>query len=268
MSRRRLVALLVGLGVVVAGVAVVLVLLRNDTTTVIDANRARAVATTTTSQPTIAGSSTTAAFNPVPAGGDDVVVYAYELSGFEAVDALAGARHDYPAATYLTVQSGGCGELWRWQAIEERWSSWEVCDPQHVTVAGFDSFNRWFGVADLQQYRCDDPAPYLPPAADVETWTFACSTENITQATTAEVVGTETLDVGGIPVETIHIHYTDTLSGDSTGGSETDRWFRLDEPLVVREVGSTASASPSPIGTVNYTEEYGISLQSLDPLSL
>jgi len=268
MSRRRIVALLVGLGVIVAGVVVVLALLRDDTTTVLDADQAQAAAMTTTSSPPDGGSasSTTPAFTTAPAA-DDVVVYAYEMSGHEEIDALAGARHDYPAETYLTIQTGGCGQLWRWQAIEERWSSWEVCDPQHVTVAGFDSFNRWFGVDDLQQYRCDGPAPYLPPSADTDTWTFVCSTEDISQETAVEVVGVETLDIGGKEIETLHIHYTDTLTGDSTGGSETDRWFGVDDPLVVKEVGSTSSASSSPIGTVNYTEEYEITLTALDPLT-
>lgn len=263
MSRGRVVALVAGLVVVVAAVVVAAMFLRRDTTTVIGADQARTAATTTTAPSALTTSVNTVA----PSARAGSVVYVYSMSGFEAIDALMGARHDYPAQTYLTVQPGGCGELWRWQAIDERWSSWDVCDPEQVTVAGFDSFNRWFGVDDLQQYRCDDPAPYLPPAPDVATWTFACATGEITQATTAEVLGTETLDVGGTPVDTIHVHYTDTLSGGSTGGSETDRWFRLEDPLVVKEVGSTASASQSPIGTVNYTEEYEMTLQSLDPLA-
>ena len=81
------------------------------------------------------------------------------------------------------------------------------------------------------------------------------------------MVGTEALDIGGDQVDTIHIHYVDTLSGDSTGGSETDRWIRVGAPLVVKEVSSTASAADSPIGTVNYTEEYTITLEALDPMS-
>ncbi len=266
MSRRRIVLALVGVAVIATGAVVVVSLLRDTTTTVIDANQARDVARTTTTSPPGGGSTSPAPAGVTePQGSDDVVVYAYTMSGHEEIDALAGARHDYPAETYLTVQEGGCGQVWRWQAIEERWSSWEVCDPQAVTVAGFDSFNRWFGVDDLQQYRCDPPAPYLPPAADTTSWTFTCATEDITQETTAEVVGLETLDIGGEDVATLHVHYTDTLTSSSTGGSETDRWFRLDDPLVVKETGSTSSASSSPIGTVNYAEEYEITLEALEP---
>ena len=38
------------------------------------------------------------------------------------------------------------------------------------------------------------------------------------------------------------------------------------DALLVKEVGSTTSASSSAIGAVNYTEEYEIVLQTLDPM--
>jgi hypothetical protein len=268
MSRRTLVIVVAGALVVVAGVVIVVVLtfMKNDTTA-IDVDQARAAATsTTTSSPGTASTVAAGGTPTTPTAGGDAIVYVYDMSGHEEIDALMGARHEYPAQTYLTVQNGGCGQVWRWQAIEERWSSWEVCDPQTVTVAGFDSFNKWFGVEDLEDYRCGDGAPYLPPSPDTDTWTFVCATDAIEQDTTAEVVGMETLDVGGQQVDTLHIHYTDTLSGDSAGGSEEDRWFRVDDPLLVKEVASTASSSTSPIGTVHYTEEYEMTLQSLEPL--
>lgn len=258
--------MLVAVVVVLAAVMVVRALTKNDTTA-IDVDQARAAATMTSSAPSGATATSTAGVTPtIPETSGDVVVYVYEMSGHDEIDALAGAKHEYPPETYLTIRQGGCGQVWRWQGIEERWSAWEVCDPQELTVAGFDSFNKWFGIEDLQQYRCDGPVSYLPPSPDKDTWTFACSTESIRQETTAELVGMETLDIGGEAVDTVRIHYTDTLSGDSTGGSETDRWVRLDDPLVVKEIGATTSASTSLIGTVTYTEEYEITLRSLEPL--
>jgi hypothetical protein len=258
MSRRRAITVVVGVLAVLVVVIALRVLTNNDTT-VIDVDEARAAATSSSSGVTTAVSATPTI---PPSSGE---VYVYDMSGHDEIDAFAGAEHEYPAATYLTISHGGCGQVWRWQAIEEHWSSWEVCDPQLVTVAGFDSFNEWFGVEDLQQYRCDGSASYLPPAPDVDTWTFECSTESIRQETTAEVVGMETVDVGGELIDAVHIHYVDTLSGDSSGGSETDRWFRLDDPLVVKEISSTTSVSTSVIGKVTYTEEYEIALQSLEP---
>lgn len=211
------------------------------------------------------GSNTTTALDEGEAQGDGVFVY--DTTGWESVDALTGARHDYPPITYLTVSPGGCGELQRWQALQERWSEWEVCDPVAVTLAGVESYHYWFGVEDVQQYRCDPPAPYLPPGPDVTTWTFVCSTGERSEETTVEVVETEQVDVGGEAVETIHLRYTSSLSGGSTGGSTTDRWFRAADGLLVQETGTTNSTTSSAIGTVRYTEEYTITLRSLQPSS-
>jgi hypothetical protein len=254
MSRYRLLVLVLALVAVAAGV--VTVLTRRDTTTVLDIDQVAATATA----PSTSGPEPT---GEVKDGG--ATIYVYDTVGYEEVDALAGARHDYPSETYLTVQPGGCGQIIRWQVIEERWTSWEVCDPEHLTVAGVDSFHRWFGVDDLQQYRCAEPAPYLPPSADVEEWTFTCSTGERSEESTATVVGVETLEIGGQEVDTLHLHLASSLAGESSGGSVIDRWISTAERLPVKEVSYTESSSPSLIGTVTYTEQYEITLQSLHP---
>jgi hypothetical protein len=263
MRKQVLSGLLVGLGVIAAGVATVLALLGEDTTTVLDADQARVAASVTTAAPP--PRSTDGGTTSEPASRS-AVTYVYDTTGFEEIDALTGARHDYPAETFLTIGVGGCDRILRWQAIEERWTSWEVCDPELFTVAGFNSFHQWFGVGDLQEYRCDDSATLLPPSAGVVRWTFTCSAEDRTEDIRGEVIGVESLDVDGGQVEVLHVRFTAGLSGESTGDRVTDRWFRRSDGLLVKEVGSTASASSSAIGTVNYTEEYEIILQTLDPL--
>lgn len=52
--------------------------------------------------------------------------YVYVTSGFDAVDVLTGARHDYPAATTLTVTASGCGVRLRWDVAVERWDTREL----------------------------------------------------------------------------------------------------------------------------------------------
>lgn len=254
MNRRWLVG-----AVLVVGGAIVLVAVlfwRRDTTTVIDATEARAAATSTEAPPSAAPAT----------GGTAGVMYVYETTGYEEIDALAGARHDYPSETFLTVQQEGCGEVFRWQAIEERWITWEVCDRQALEVSVVESFHRWFGVDDAQRYECTPPASYLPPSPGAETWTFTCQASARTEETAAEVVGEETIVIGGGEVDALRVRFTSTLTGESTGGSVIDRWFG-DDGLLLKEVSSTASASRSAIGTVNYTEEYAITLRSLEALT-
>jgi hypothetical protein len=264
MTKRTFVGLAMGLGVLAAGVAAALLLLGEDTTTALDADQARVAASVTTT--TSSSRSTPDGGTPAEGANDEVLTYVYETVGFEEVDALTGARHDYPAATFLTIQSGGCGRILRWQAIDERWTSWDVCDSERLAIAGFDSFHEWFGIGDLQEYECADPATLLPPSVETTEWTFACTTGDRTEEITGEVIGVEVLDIGDRQIETLHVRFTAALSGESDGGRITDRWFTPDDALMVKEVGMTASASSSAIGTVNYTEEYEIVLQALDPL--
>ena len=249
-------SLIAGLAGVAVVVAIAIVLARRDTTTVMDAAAARSAAVTSTEAP-----------RPTAAAmGDDgeAIVYVYDTIGYEEIDALAGARHDYPAETFVTVSAAGCGEVLRWQAIEERWVSWEVCDRERLEVIRVESFHRWFGVDDAQQYDCSPPATYLPPSSGGDTWTFTCTAAERTETTLAEVVGKETLRIGARDVAAVHVRFTSTLSGESTGGTVVDRWFGADG-LLLKEVSSTTSASKSAIGTVNYTEEYQITLRSLEP---
>ena len=139
MRRTVVIALLLGLGVLAA--TAVLFLVGNEETTVVKPEELAAPATTTSGSPAAA------------AADDGAVVYLYKTVGHEEIDALTGARHDYPDETYLTIRPGGCGQVFRWQAIEQRWTAWEVCDPELLSVAGVDSFHQWYGVDDLQQYR-------------------------------------------------------------------------------------------------------------------
>jgi hypothetical protein len=53
-------------------------------------------------------------------------VYVYASRGFDSVDALTGARHDYPAQTTVTVTTEGCGVRVRWNTVRERWDEWFI----------------------------------------------------------------------------------------------------------------------------------------------
>jgi hypothetical protein len=254
---RRWIAGLIGLGVVIAATS--LALARRNTITAIDRSEAQAVATATS----VATAASTATTATEQAG--ELVVYEYGTTGYEEIDALGGAEHTYPEQTFLTIRPGGCGQIYRWQAIEERWTSWEVCDPGRMTIGKVDSFHSWFGSDDLQQYRCPVSTAYLPPPGITE-WTFTCSAEDRAEETTATVIGDETIDIGGVGIETQHIRFATVLSGESTGTRVIDRWFAIDEPLLVKEVSSTESDSTSLLGTVHYTEQYEMLLEDLSPV--
>jgi len=202
-------------------------------------------------------------------GPGDFGLYLYTTSGFETTDALTGARHDYPAQTYLTIQPGGCGTLVRWQALQQRWDEWDFCPDG--SMAGWQGYHEWFGVGNLEVWTCD---PAVPTQGEPgESWTGTCTrpaggnVEAAEDLMQYEVVGYETLTVGGEPVETLHVRTTSSSSGGSDSSDSSDTWILPGTQLIVRQVTDDYSTSRSRIGTVQYHEQYELNLMSLYPSS-
>ena len=189
-------------------------------------------------------------------------LYVYETSGFETTDALGGARHDYPDETYLTLRPGGCGTLVRWQALEQRWSEWDFCDD--LAVAGWQSFNEWYGVSNHDVWSCGAPVPMAGEPGEV--WEAECAKQNGTTAVNRfEVIGFETLEIGGETVETLHIRQTETQTGETDGTGVTDVWMLPGTPLMVRRTDDSTTLTQSRIGPVEHHEEYVLQLTSIVP---
>ncbi|MBN2112986.1 MAG: hypothetical protein JW785_02530 [Acidimicrobiia bacterium] len=199
----------------------------------------------------------------------DYGLYTYATTGYETTDALAGGRHDYPTQTYLTIQPGGCGSLVRWQALEERYEEWDICPDG--TLAGFASFHEWFRVANTDVFECPEPMPIQGEPG--ETWTAEClrvSSQEAGEGThtlSYEVIGTETLVVGGEEVETRHVRISTLETGDTEGYANRDIWYLPGTNLLVRWVEQRASTTQSRIGEVDYAEQFEVLLTSLRPAS-
>ncbi len=197
----------------------------------------------------------------------DYGLYTYATTGFESTDALAGSRHDYPATTYLTIQPGGCGELVRWQGLEQRYEEWEFC--ADGTMSGFVSFHEWFRVPNTDVWVCPEPAATQgEPGA---TWSGECTraggeeTGQAAKTLAYEVVGLETVTVGGEAVETLHVRISGVERGATRGTSVSEMWFLPGTNLPVRWVEQRDSLSDSRIGEVGYSEHFEVTLTSLRP---
>jgi len=197
----------------------------------------------------------------------DYGLYTYATTGYETTDALAGGRHDYPARTYVTIQPGGCDELVRWQALEQRWEEWDLCPDG--TMSRFTSFHEWFRVANTDVWECPAPSPVQgdPGAA----WTAECTraggeeTGAAAKTLAYEVVGVETMTVGDEAVETLHVRIRGVERGATRGSSLSDLWFLSGTNLPVRWVEQRDTVSDSRIGEVGYSEHYEATLTSLFP---
>jgi hypothetical protein len=212
---------------------------------------------------TTAGPSPSAAPPPPvqPAAG----VYRYTTTGSDAVDALGGASHQYPATTTIAVTVEGCATTQRWTAAEERWDELATCGGNGaVQLQRFTSFHRFFGTDDTETFACDgEPRPVGAPAGT--TWTARCVNGDETATWTGTVVGDETATVGGSTVDVDHVVVT-IVNGDARDTQRTDTWYLAGTDLVVRRISDIVTTEGSPIGDVDYTEHYEIALDSLSPL--
>jgi hypothetical protein len=196
----------------------------------------------------------------------DPGLYVYATTGFEEIDALGGARHDYPAETFVTMQPGGCGVTLRWTALEERWDELDLCDTAGgLSVLHYDAYHEWFSQADLQKFACGPLDAVAIPDGGDGSWSYECANYERDEVWFVEVVGTEKVEVAGEEVDSLHVRVTSDLSGESTGTSETDTWYLQGTSLIVRRMVNRSSVNQSLVGAVNYVEEYEIVLSSLLP---
>jgi hypothetical protein len=192
-------------------------------------------------------------------------VYRYTTTGGDAVDALGGASHTYPATSTITVTVDGCGTTQRWTAAAERWDEFTTCAVDGgVQLQRFVSLHHFFGTDDTETSTCDgQPRPIGAPAGT--TWTARCTDGDDVSTWNGTVVGVETAKVGSTTVEVEHVVVT-IDNGDARDRQRTETWYLAGTDLVVRRISDIATTEGSPIGDVHYTEHYEIELDSLSPL--
>jgi hypothetical protein len=226
-------------------------------------------AATSTSVAATVGDSTAAPTSTVAtstAALPELGVYQYTTTGFDRIDALTGAQHDYPAITTMTVTPFGCGVRVRWDIAVERWDSWDWClAGDAIDQTGWVGYHEFFNTPGRNDYACDgDPRPLAAPAGT--TWAMTCRMgERTSSIFSGEVVDRTSLMVGGVSVPVLHLRYAVEVVGESTGHQTVEGWYRITDGLPVREQLTTTTAQETVIGVANFDEQYTIDLLTLTP---
>ncbi len=195
-------------------------------------------------------------------------VYQYATRGFDQVDALTGARHDYPEITTMTVVPYGCGVRLRWDVAVERWDSWDWClGDGALRQTGWVGYHEFFGTPGRNDYTCDgDPRPLDAPAGT--TWEMTCRMADRTTTTfTGTVLERTTLTVAGTEIPVLHLRYEVDVAGESTGHQSVEGWYRTTDGLPVREHLTISTEQDTVIGTTRFDEDYTIDLLTATPAS-
>lgn len=197
----------------------------------------------------------------------DEGVYVYDTRGTEALDALGGAEHVYPATTTITLTRAGCGSRLRWASLEARSTTWRLCSgASGLELRIADEVHRFFGRTDRTTYLCR--ASVLLPARVVvgEARAFSCRSGSGRERGTARIVGRETISVGGSRIDTVRVSTVARVSGDDSGTEEVDWWLASELAVPVRMVLRSRTSRKVFVGRVHYSEDVELRLASLDAL--
>lgn len=206
---------------------------------------------------------------PAPVGTLPALgVYQYATTGFDRIDALTGAQHDYPAITTMTVTPFGCGVRVRWDIAVERWDSWDWClAGDAIEQTGWVGYHEFFSTPGRNDYTCDgDPRPLSAPAGT--TWLMTCRMGDRTSSIfSGEVIELTSLVVAGVDVPVLHLRYDVEVVGESTGRQTVEGWYRVTDGLPVHEQLTITTAQETVVGVANFDEQYTIDLLTLTPAS-
>jgi hypothetical protein len=201
-----------------------------------------------------------------PSGGLNGV-YVYATKGSESIDALGGAKHEYPTRTSITATQVPCGMQYRWVALEGRSTSWTFCS----TAAGIDfrvaeERHTFFGQGDRAVYRCS--GRLLIPKKPVvgSTKSFSCRSDRNLELGTTHVLGRATIQVGLQRVHAIHVHNEETIRTRDSGSEWIDWWLDSSTGLPLRITLRSRSGRKLWIGRVQYHEDFSLRLLSTTPM--
>lgn len=207
------------------------------------------------------GSDTERSFRPAEG------VYQYATTGHESLDALGGARHDYPAETTVTIRHAGCGVRERWQPLEDRYDERSVCvTASSHDIEWYESSRSFFGQRDTRRLVCDPGAVAFSPDAPVGTeYRHRCVDADTDARNVVTVLPDEAITIDGETIQARRIRAVSDVTGDSRAHSEIESWVHPTSGLTLRRESVLDGTSAGPSGEVRYHEEYTMQLRSLRP---
>lgn len=204
-------------------------------------------------------------------------VYTYRGTGTERLSVLGAEQHWGPRVP-VTV-SATSPECWRLRIeySNHHRQEFDYCarDATLLETGGrtaqrFDF--KTFKVDDLSEFTCDPPGVAIRVhATRGASWKQSCNGASaqqhtrVTSAGTNRFLGLRHLTVAGHTIDAYAYRQDRTLTGDQTGTEHNELWFAVGSGLLVRYVRDTRVDSPSPLGTVTYTERGILTLATVVP---
>lgn len=195
-------------------------------------------------------------------------VYRYKTSGTESIDTgLFGRSHDYEGLSTVTLWPGRCGLVERWQVLATRWSESETCRGRdgHAEIRSLREYHEFFDISQEDAFECDGwSALGVAKGLPDHSVKSRCRSAATSVRSQFEVLGIRRVDVGGKPVEAVHMRGTTRAGGESSGAARFNEWRRRGDGLLLRRTVNGAVNSDAN-GGYGYHERYVLKLISLTP---
>lgn len=205
-------------------------------------------------------------------------VYRYRGSGREDTSFPPLTEDQGPAMpATVTAQADGCWVL-RLDYNTHHWQDWTFCtrDGRLIERGGSTFSRRAVGTLDIENtstFTCDPEIVVADASDQVDAarqrscvGSGSLLPDKTTAAGTSTNLGRETIDLGGTPVETIHVRDELTYSGAQTGTETADTWFEITTGLPVRNEHHIVAVTNTPFGEITFTEDSRYELEDLHPV--
>lgn len=192
-------------------------------------------------------------------------VYRYATRGSESVAAdVFSTTHTYNGISTITVSSGNCGDIERWEVLRERWSEIEWCgDPSDAERWKVTELHEFYGTKEQDTFQCQGQSVGRPPFKETSTrLKNRCMSAGSLALGASQLKGFVSVAVGGEEYKAAYIVSQSVVKGDTTGTTNTAEWRRLSDGLLLRRRVSTDVLTNAG-GGAHYTENYMIEL--IDP---
>ncbi|MBW3561021.1 MAG: hypothetical protein KY437_00830 [Actinobacteria bacterium] len=194
-------------------------------------------------------------------------VYTYATDGSESIEALGGARHEYPDRTTITVRHDDCGYTARWEPLRERWEEFDICRDNHrARMRTITLYHEFFERGIRHEYVCGEDATIAEVPSEPGTqWSWECHSDGGSMRTVVEILGFDTRDVGGTPVEAVHVRIHNTMDGDTRGTRQAEVWYDRWSGLELHGTYHTDTMVDTPMGSTRYVERIERTLTDVRP---
>lgn len=203
----------------------------------------------------------------------------YELSGqgSESLSLPPAEQRDsdiMPAS--VTHLADGC---WRWRVDYNAAHShaYDFCpDGADLLLVRQSNLQSWnfgsFTIDNNAEYTCEPPSPVVVATATPGTeLNHTCSGTNSAvpgesiNHGSAEIIGTEQLDIGDTEVTTIRLESRTSFSGPQSGTVQETWWYEIGTGLPVRSTRNFEIRTSIALGTIDYREQGSWQITSLTP---